>query len=87
MEYLNKLFNESNNMPAEEEEDNLCPICGLRETYSVTKTVKLGEFNGSYFKVTGEEERTVEWWTCKKCAKLPIAFYNEQMIKHFKELN
>ena len=61
----------------------LCPICKQRETYKKTRTVKVGEWNGTYFKVTGEEERTDEWWTCKLCTKIPTKDYIEYMIKVF----
>jgi len=50
--------------------NNLCPICKLVPSYTSTRIVK------------GGEERTIEWWACKKCSKItPIDEYVEKMIK------
>ena len=69
----------------EEPERELCPICGKSFQYRKTRMVKLGTFDGKYFKATGEERRTTYWWTCKTCAKkTPIGKYVEEMIKYYK---
>ena len=73
---------------SQQKEKEMCPICGLRPPYSVTRTVKLGNFDGRRFHTTGTEERTDNWWACKECSEhTSIDEYVKRMIEFYNNLD
>lgn len=67
--------------------DDTCPICKKNKTYHKRVTKKKGYtecINGRMvFYQTGVEDKNIDWWCCKVCAKLPINVFIAEMQKHF----